>query len=136
MKKVMLRSAKVLVIFGLGMATGLVAQTTTDLPQRVEQKRADLSGAPGMEVIASILEFKPGETAQLHFHHGVEAAYVIQGTKVQPPGKDPTELPTGTTVFNLREAKHGAFTVVGETSLKVFAVHVVDKGKPLYDFSN
>jgi quercetin dioxygenase-like cupin family protein len=132
----MLRSAKVLVIFGLGMATGLVAQTTTDLPQRVEQKRADLSGAPGMEVIASILEFKPGETAQLHFHHGVEAAYVIQGTKVQPPGKDPTELPTGTTVFNLREAKHGAFTVVGETSLKVFAVHVVDKGKPLYDFSN
>jgi quercetin dioxygenase-like cupin family protein len=118
------------------MATGLVAQTTTDLPQRVEQKRADLSGAPGMEVIASILEFKPGETAQLHFHHGVEAAYVIQGTKVQPPGKDPTELPTGTTVFNLREAKHGAFTVVGETSLKVFAVHVVDKGKPLYDFSN
>lgn len=136
MKKVMLRSAKVLVIFGLGMATGLVAQTTTDLPQRVEQKRADLSGAPGMEVIASILEFKSGETAQLHFHHGVEAAYVIQGTKVQPPGKDPTELPTGTTVFNLREAKHGAFTVVGETSLKVFAVHVVDKGKPLYDFSN
>jgi quercetin dioxygenase-like cupin family protein len=125
-----------LVIFGLGMATGLVAQTTTDLPQRVEQKRADLSGAPGMEVIASILEFKPGETAQLHFHHGVEAAYVIQGTKVQPPGKDPTELPTGTTVFNLREAEHGAFTVVGETSLKVFAVHVVDKGKPLYDFSN
>jgi len=82
------------------------------------------------------VEFKPGETARLHFHHGVEAAYVIQGTKVQPPGKEPSELPTGTTILNLREAKHGAFTIVGETSLKVFTVHVVDKGKPLYDFSN
>ena len=136
MKKVMLRSVKALVVFGLGIATGLVAQTATDLPQRVEQKRADLSGAPGMEVIASIVEFKPGETANLHFHHGVETAYVIQGTKVQPPGKEPIEVPTGTTVLNLRGAKHGAATIVGETSLKLFTVHVVDKGKPLYDFSN
>lgn len=61
---------------------------------------------------------------------------MIQGTTVQPPGKQPSELPTGTTVLNLREAKHGAFTIVGETSLKVFTVHVVDKGKPLYDFSH
>jgi quercetin dioxygenase-like cupin family protein len=82
MKKVIRRSVKALVVFGLGMATGLVAQTMTDLPQRVEQKRTDLSGAPGMEVIASIVEFKLGETTNLHFHHGVEAAYVIQGTTV------------------------------------------------------
>jgi len=52
MKKMMLRSIQALVVFGLGLATGLVAQTTTDLPQRVEQKRTDLSGAPGMEIIA------------------------------------------------------------------------------------
>jgi hypothetical protein len=38
-------------LFSLGVATTLVAQTLTDSPQRVEQKRADLSGAPGMEVI-------------------------------------------------------------------------------------
>jgi hypothetical protein len=51
-----------LVLFGLGVATGLVAQTLSDSPQRVEQKRADLSGAPGMEVIASTGEYKPGES--------------------------------------------------------------------------
>ena len=47
-----------LALFGGGVVTGLVAQTLTDSPQRVEQKRADLTGAPGMEVIASIGEYK------------------------------------------------------------------------------
>src|SRR4051812_37739431 len=83
------------VLFGLGLGTGLVAQTSTDSPQRVEQKRADLTGAPGMEVIASLIEIKPGETSDLHFHHGVEAFHVLQGARIQEPGKDPTMLPTG-----------------------------------------
>ena len=42
-------------IFSLGLATGLTAQTLTDSPQRKEQKRTDLTGAPNMEVIASII---------------------------------------------------------------------------------
>ena len=130
-----LRSFAGLVLFGLGLLTGLVAQTSGDSPFRTEQKRTDLSGAPGMEVIASIVEIKPGESGELHFHHGVEAAYVIQGSSVQPPGKDPAMLPTGATILNLRDVRHGGFKVVGETSLKLFTVHVVDKGKPLYDNS-
>jgi quercetin dioxygenase-like cupin family protein len=129
------RSAWVLSIFALGVVTGLIAQTLTDSPHRVEQKRADLSGAPGMEVIASIGEYKPGEGIGLHVHHGVEAAYVLQGASVQSPGKDPVALKTGTTIMNLRDVKHGGFKVVGDTALKVFTVHVVDKGKPLYDYT-
>jgi quercetin dioxygenase-like cupin family protein len=101
----------------------------------VEQKRADLSGAPGMEVIASLVELKPGEVSQLHSHHGIEAAYIIQGATVEPPGQKPIMLSTGTTLFNLRDVNHGALKVVGETSLKYFAVHVVDKGKPLYEYA-
>lgn len=134
-KTLTIRSLAAAVIFSLGLATGLVAQTLTDLPARTEQKRADLSGAPGMELIASIVELKPGESSNLHIHHGVEAAYVLQGTSVQPPGKDPMTLTTGTTLLNLRDAKHGGFKIVGDTSLKLFTVHVVDKGKPLYDYS-
>jgi len=121
-------------LFTLGVATTLVAQTLTDSPQRVEQKRSDLSGAPGMEVIASIGEYKPGEGIELHVHHGIEAAYVVQGAMVQVPGRDAAPLPTGVTVLNLRDVKHGGFTVVGDTPLKLFTVHVVDKGKPLYDY--
>jgi quercetin dioxygenase-like cupin family protein len=121
-------------LFGIGVATGQLAQTSTDSPQRVEQKRTDLTGAPGMEVIASVAEYKPGDSIGLHVHHGVEAAYVLQGASVQLPGKDPMALATGTTILNLRDVKHAGFKVVGDTSLKLFTVHIVDKGKPLYDY--
>ena len=121
-------------LFSLGVGTTLVAQTLTDSPQRVEQKRADLSGAPGMEVIASIGEYKPGDSIESHVHHGIEAAYVIQGAMVQVPGKDASSIPTGGALLNLRDVKHGGFKVVGDTPLKLFTVHIVDKGKPLYDY--
>ena len=123
-------------IFGAGVVTGLFAQPnmSTDSPQRVEQKRADLSGAPGMEVIASTAEYKPGDMIGLHIHHGIETAYVIQGGQVQVPGKDPQALPTGATLQFLRDARHAGFKIVGDTPVKLFTVHVVDKGKPLYDY--
>ena len=120
-------------VFGLGFASGLVAGTHHDSPQRREQARADLSGAPGMEVIASTAEYAKGEALDLHFHHGIEAVYVVQGARVQSPGKDPVLLPSGASLLNLREVVHGGFAVVDETPLKLFTVHIVDKGKPLYD---
>jgi quercetin dioxygenase-like cupin family protein len=124
-----------LIIFGAGLATGLVAQTTGDSPYRVEQKRADLTGAPGMEVVASIIEYKPGESGELHSHHGIEAAYVLQGASFEAPGRTPWSTATGTTIMNLRDVKHGAFKVVGDTPFKLFTVHIVDKGTPLYDYA-
>jgi quercetin dioxygenase-like cupin family protein len=122
-------------LFSLGVATAQLAQTASDSPQRVEQKRTDLTGAADMEVVASVAEYKPGASLARHTHHGVEAAYVVQGASVQYPGKAAVTLPTGTTVLNLRDVQHAGFTVVGDTSLKLFTVHIVDKGKPLYDFA-
>ena len=94
--------------------------------------QADLTGANGMEVISSILEVQPGATIPRHFHHGIEAAYVIEGAMIQDPGKEPRMLPTGAKAFNLRDAPHAGFKVVGDKALKLFTVHVVDKGKPLF----
>lgn len=121
-------------LFVLGIATGVLAQASSDSPARIEQKRADLSGAPGMEVIASIAEYKPGDSVALHVHHGIEATYVAQGSIIQIAGKDPMPLATGSTLFNLRDVQHAGFKVVGDEPLKLFTVHVVDKGKPLYDY--
>lgn len=121
-------------LFTLGLATGLTAQTLTDSPQRKEQKRTDLTGTPNMEVIASIVEVKPGESSILHVHHGVEVFHVLQGASIQAPGQEPTMLPAGLTSLNLRDVKHGAFKVVGDTPLKLLTVHIVDKDKPLYDY--
>jgi quercetin dioxygenase-like cupin family protein len=121
-------------LFALGVASTLVAQTLSDSPQRMEQKRADLSGAPGMEVIASVAEYKPGDAIELHLHHGIEAAYVVQGAQVQVAGKDPMAITTGASLLKLRDVKHGGYKVIGDTPLKLFTVHIVDKGKPLYDY--
>ncbi len=122
-------------LFALGVASTLVAQTAGDSAQRVELKRADLTGAPGMEVVASLSEYKKGDGIDLHIHHGIEAGYVVQGSMVQSPGSEPRPLPTGANLLNLRDVKHGGFKVVGDTPLKLFTVHIVDKGKPLYDYT-
>lgn len=122
-------------LFFVGLGGGFFAQALTDSPQRVERQRSDLVGAPGMEVIVSTAEYLPGESIDLHLHHGVEAVYVIQGAEVLAPGKAPRQLPTGAVLLNQRDAQHAGFAVVGATSLKLFTVHVVDKAKPLYDYA-
>src|SRR5512146_3429545 len=78
-------------------------------------------------------ETLPGEKIPLHTHHGSEAGYVIQGATIQPPGKEPIELKTGGDFLFARDVPHAGFKVVGNTSLKLFTVHVVDKGKPLME---
>jgi hypothetical protein len=104
-----------------------------DSAARKEIKRVDLSGAPGMEVINSISELKPGDFLPLHIHHGIEAGTVLQGGMVQVPGKDPIALPTGASIMNLRDVPHAGWKVIGDTTIRLFTVHIVDKGKPLYD---
>ena len=101
---------------------------------RVELKRADLS-APGanMEVVLSVTEYQPGDFAARHIHHGEEAFYVIQGATVETLDGKQIELKTGTGSINLRDVPHGGFKIVGNTPLKLVNVHIVDKGKPLYD---
>ena len=128
-----IRRAMVCSVFALTMAIGaqLWAQ---DSPGRKELKRADLSGAPGMEVVLSVVEFRPGDTLPSHFHHGFETGYVLEGGMVEVPGKPPSALPTGAPILILRDVPHAGWTVVGDKTIKLFTVHIVDKGKPLYDW--
>jgi quercetin dioxygenase-like cupin family protein len=123
-------------VFAAWIATAAVclAAIPSDISARVELKRADLSGAPGMEVISSITEFKTGDELAVHSHHGIETGYVLQGSLVQYPGKAPAMLETGTAIMNLRDVPHGGFKVVGDRPLKLFTVHIVDKDKPLYEW--
>ena len=126
-----LRSAATLTLCAL-LATAWADTMRGDLPQRQELKRADLSSA--MEVITSISEIKKGETVPRHSHHGIETGYVVQGSMVQLPGQAPTMMQTGSSFMNLRDVPHAGFTVVGDQPLRLLTVHVVDKGKPLYEW--
>ncbi|SHG66028.1 cupin domain-containing protein [Massilia sp. CF038] len=95
--------------------------------------RADLPGAPGMEVISSILEVQPGATVPRHFHNGIESGYALEGATIQLPGKEPQLMATGAPIWNLPGIFHGGFKVIGPKPLKLYTVHVVDKSKPLFD---
>lgn len=124
----------VLAVVATAVATALSAPVLAqDSAARKEIKREDLSGAAGMEVISSISELKPGDLLAVHIHHGIEAGIVLQGGMVQLPGKEPMALPTGAPVMNLRNVAHGGWKVVGDSTIRLYTVHVVDKGKPLYD---
>jgi len=126
-----IRITLALALAALGAAaTDALAQEAAG---RKELQRTDLTGAPGMVVINSIAEYRPGQSIPLHIHHGVESAYVIQGAMVQAPGKEPRMLATGTDLLNLRDVPHAGFTVVGDTPLRLFTVHIVDRDKPVYD---
>jgi quercetin dioxygenase-like cupin family protein len=125
---------RLLLAAALCLLTVAAAAISYDMPNRHELKRADLSGAPGMEVITSISEYQAGEVIPRHVHHGLETGYVLQGSTIQMPGQAPTRLETGSPIMNLRGVPHAGFKVVGPEPLKLLTVHVVDKDKPLYDW--
>jgi len=111
------------------------AANAQDSPYRKEIKRADLTGT-NMEVITSIVELKPGESSTLHIHHGEESFYVLEGGTIERADGKQVPFPTGFSGINARDVPHGAFKVVGDKPVKLLTVHIVDKGKPLYDKSN
>jgi len=112
----------------------IAATDSSDLSGRTELKRAELSAAPAMVVVSSIIEIRTGQEIARHLHHGIETGYVVQGSLVQYPGKEPTLLETGTVIMTARDVPHAGFKVVGREPLKLFTVHIVDKDKPLYEW--
>ncbi len=103
-----------------------------DSAGRKELKRGDLTGT-NMELVVSISETRPGETLARHLHHGEEAFYVLEGATAELPDGKQISVETGAAAINVREVPHGGIKIVGDKTLKLLTVHVVDKGKPLYD---
>jgi quercetin dioxygenase-like cupin family protein len=109
-----------------------VGQSDLNPKNRQELKREDVVGT-NMEVIISVIEAQPGELLARHIHHGEEAFYVLQGATFETPDRKQITLPTGAAAINHRDVPHSGLKVVGDTPFKYLAVHVVDKGVPLYD---
>ena len=109
-----------------------VAQNDLNPKNRQELKREDVAGT-NMEIIISVVENQPGETIPRHIHHGEEAFYVLQGATLETSDGKQIKLPTGAAAVNHRDVPHAGLKVVGDTPFKYLAVHIVDKGAPLYD---
>jgi quercetin dioxygenase-like cupin family protein len=131
----MVTTAKwIVAAFAAVAVTGLAYADDLESKNRVELKRADLSApSANMEVIMSRTEYPPGTLLARHIHHGEEAFYVVQGATVETADGKQIELKTGTGSINPRDVPHAGLKVVGNTALILLTVHIVDKGKPLYD---
>ncbi len=130
----MIRAKAWIVAAGL-MAVAVGAAWADDVDpgsRRQELKRAPLTGT-NMEVVISVVEYKPGETLERHIHHGEEAFYVLQPVTVQTPDGKEIKFPAGAAAINARDVAHGGVKIVGDAPFKYLAVHIVDKDKPLYD---
>ncbi len=110
-----------------------LAATSTALAETVEQHRVTLAPQTEQtEMVVAIATYQPGEVIPRHSHPGVEALFVVQGATVALPNGKQITLKTGANLLNPRDKVHAGFTVVGDTALKIYTVHVVDAGKPLY----
>jgi len=122
-------TAAVVAVAFVGLAA---AQNELNPKNRQELKREDMAGT-NMEVIISVIEMQPGEILSRHIHHGEEAFYTLQGATLETPDGKQIKLPTGAAGVNHRDVPHGGAKVVGDAPFKYLAIHIVDKGAPLYD---
>jgi quercetin dioxygenase-like cupin family protein len=83
----------------------------------------------GFQTVSAIAEVPAGGCAGRHTHPGVESTYVMEGDiTVKIEGKPDQLLKAGQSFQIPEGAKHDACTTGG---MKVLAVYIVEKGKPL-----
>ena len=117
---------------GLGAAATHGLQAQQEIKRNVLQ-HADLTGTTTTEVYMTMIEAPPGSAFAPHIHHGDEFTYVMEGAlDLDVAGQGTKSVKAGDTIHVNRETVHGG-KVASATPLKLLAVHIVDKGKPLVD---
>ena len=98
--------------------------------QRTVVQRKDIS-VPGREAVIAHVEIAPGASAGRHTHPGEEISYVIEGEgEVLIQGEPALKIKAGDGFVVPNGAIHDAHNT-GTQPLKLAAVYVVEKGKPL-----
>jgi quercetin dioxygenase-like cupin family protein len=120
-------------LISLFLFAAMISSAHAQSTVRTELKRADLTGKD-MDVIVTVVEVPPGDTLARHTHPGEEAVYVIEGATLEAPGGKQIPFPTGAATINARDVPHAGFKVVGDKTLKMLTVHIVDKGKPVTEW--
>jgi quercetin dioxygenase-like cupin family protein len=126
--KPMLKYLSSRVVCGVLLTSVLLAQNTG--VQRTIVERADIS-VPGREAVIARLEIAPGASSGRHSHPGEEISYVTDGEgELAIVGHPPRTIKTGDGFIVPAGAIHDARNT-GTKPLKIAAVYVAEKGKPL-----
>jgi quercetin dioxygenase-like cupin family protein len=120
---------------GMTMVTVMLAVTSALVAQNPAVKRTvvktgDVS-VPGREAVIANVEIAPGGSVGRHTHPGDEISYVVAGEgEILMEGKPPLKIKPGDGFVVPGGTKHDAHNT-GTQPLKLIAVYVVEKGKPL-----
>ncbi len=98
--------------------------------QRTIVQRGDVS-VPGREAVIAHVEIAPGASVGRHTHPGEEISYVTEGEgELLIEGQPARRIKAGDGLIVPAGAKHDARNT-GTKPLKIVAVYLVEKGKPL-----
>jgi quercetin dioxygenase-like cupin family protein len=124
--KAMTKAIKLVLIAAAGVL--LLAQNPGI--QRTVVQRKDIS-VPGREAVIAHVEIAPGASAGRHTHPGEEITYVMEGEgEILIQGQPALKIKAGDGFVVPNGAIHDAHNT-GTQPLKLAAVYLVEKGKPL-----
>ena len=116
-------------LFALGISAGVVLGQAPGI-QRTVVKTQDVS-VPGREAVVARVEIAPGASAGRHTHPGEEITYIIEGEgELMIDGQPTVKFKAGDAFVVPNGAKHDARNTT-QKPIKLAAVYLVEKGKPL-----
>jgi len=114
----------------IGAAVDRVALAQQPGIKRTILLRTDEPGAPTYEAVMGIAEIAPGAMAGRHRHPGIEIGYILDGSvTLEHEGEPAKSLKAGDS-FKNEPGVHNAKNT-GTTPVKILAIYLVEKGKPL-----
>ncbi|MBV9682952.1 MAG: cupin domain-containing protein [Solirubrobacterales bacterium] len=100
---------------------------------KIELKRGDLTWKD-MDIIVNLFEVPPGATVARHVHPGEEVVYVLEGGTLEEADGKLISFEAGSVMIYPRDIPHAGVKVVGDKSVKMLNVFIVDKGRPVTEF--
>jgi quercetin dioxygenase-like cupin family protein len=98
--------------------------------KRTELLRSDVPGNPGYEAVMAVAEIPAGASAGRHRHNGIELGYVLSGAVTLEHEGEPLRPLSAGQGFKNAPGVHNAKNA-GKVPVKILAVYIVEKGKPL-----
>ncbi len=98
--------------------------------KRTELLRTEVPSSTAYEAVMAVAEIAPGAMAGKHRHNGIEVGYVLEGSVELEHVGEPTRTLTAGQGFKNAAGVHNARNT-GKEPVKILAVYIVEKGKPL-----
>jgi quercetin dioxygenase-like cupin family protein len=92
--------------------------------------RADDPAGPTYEAVMGVAEIPPGASSGRHRHNGIEVGYVLEGSVIIEHSGEPAATYAAGQAFENPGGVHNARNP-GKRPVKILAVYIVEKGKPL-----